>query len=234
MMATQPGRTWKELHHGAVSALTRIAIREDRGVGAGFGDDLSGILTSVAANLGGAAQMASGDRAEQVLAFLPTTAPEALAPHRTEPIRLLVDPATVLDELGWDDLYHDSRLALQGLEGFSQIVPVEEIPAALVRLEELRAQDEAEWYSAFTRTATDVAARLGVAVAVEVIRREESAAPSSSETDELENLIFDKALGATPLPGSGIALDDYTGAPIAQTEVTAGRMPHQRLLSRDQ
>lgn len=234
MMATHPGRTWKELHHGAVSALTRIALREDREVGAGFGDDLSGILTSVAANLGGAAQMASGDRAEQILAFLPTTTPEALAPHRTEPVRLSVDPAAVLDEMGWDDLYHDSRLALQGLEGFPQILPPEEIPAALTHLEELRAQDEVEWYTAFTRTVADVAKALGVTVAVEVVRRHESAEPSPGENDELENFIFDRALGATPLPGSGLALDDYTGAPITQTEVAAGRMPHQRLLSRDQ
>lgn len=232
-MGPRPERPWKEPHHSAVSALTKIAVRQDRQVDANFGHDPSETLMSGAANLGGAAQMVSATRAPQVVESLPSTTVQALTPHRTTPVRLSVDPATVLDGLGWDDLYYDSRLALQGLDGFPPLLPAEEIPLALARLEQLRAQDELEWYTAFARTATAVARALDVTIAVEVTLRHESAAPCPSETDELENFIFDTALGATPLPGSGIALDDYTGMPIAQTEVAAGRMPHQRLLTRD-
>ena len=233
MIGPRPERPWKEPHPGAVSALPKIAARQDRQVDASFGDDLSEILMSGAANLEGAAQMVSGTRAPQVLEFSPNTTAQVLAPHRTTPVRLSVDPATVLDELGWDDLYYDSRLALQGLDGFPPLLAAEEIPPALAPLQQLRAHDELEWYLAFARTATAVARALDVTVAVEVTLRHESTAPCPSENDELENFIFDTALGATPLPGSGIALDDYTRMPVAQTEVAAGRMPHQRLLTRD-
>ncbi len=232
MMTNDSGATIETAHRSAISALTTVATCEDREGGKGFGDDLSGILTAVAANLGGTDQMVSGERAQHVQALLQESTLEALAPHRTEPLRIRVNPGDVLHEVGWSELYDASRRALQGLDGFPQPSQLEPLEESLRDLQTLRARDELEWFTAFTNTAEEIARSLGIVAPVEVTRRAEDAELCPNETDELENLIIARAVAATPLPGSGISPDGYDSDSVALAEQQAGRMPHQRLRRR--
>lgn len=233
MMTSSSGATMKTAHHDAIRALTSIAASEDSEGRTSFGDDLSGILTAVAANLGGAEQLVSGERSEHIHALLLATSIKALAPHRTDPVRIRVSPGAVLHEVGWSELYDTSHRALQGLDGFPQPSPLEPIDETLRNLQALRARDELEWFTAFTSTAEEIARSLGATAPVEVTRRDEDAERGPDQTDELEDFIISRAVGATPLPGSGMSPDDYESESVALVEELAGRLPHQRLLARD-
>lgn len=232
-MMTSGSASLETARHHAVRALTAVATREDREAAEGFSDDLSKILTSVAANLGGTEKMVSGERAEHISGLLLESSIEALAPYRTEPVRISIHPGDTLGAMGWEELYCASQRALHGLDGRTQPLPLESVGAALRELQELRSQDELEWFDAFSHTATEIARSLGVTTAVEVVRRDDDAELSLGDSDELENLVTERAICATPLPGSGKSFDDYQGYPVAVAEEQAGRMPHQRLLARD-
>jgi hypothetical protein len=211
------------------------------------------VVAGAAANLGGIEELLAGRpgswEAHYVRELLTATVghdEQYLHSYRTEPLTVRVHVDDVLTDLGYADLYYlDADIELNRREdAIYAAAPAGlsvEQHAALTQLEQLRdrvdAQRRAGWTgygSAFAENVRRVAAETlpGLAVPVDVLVEHEwrNDLGSGADCTSLEFRLWERARELTPLPGSGIPLNEYpAGADIAQAERDAGRTPLARL-----
>jgi hypothetical protein len=231
----------------AVTVLTAAAR-----TGSDFAEFVAHAVAGVAANLGGIEELLAGRpgswEAHYVRELLTATVghdEQYLHQHRTEPVVIRVHVDDVLTDLGYADLYYlDADIELNRRQDAIYATAPAGLTvaqqAALTQLEQLReridAQRRADWTgygAAFAENVRRVAAEAlpGLAVPVEVVIDHDWRNELGSGTDSLslEFRIWDRARARTPLPGSGIPLNEYPpGVNIAQAERDAGRTPTHR------
>jgi hypothetical protein len=238
----------EQLLVGAVTVLTAAAR-----TGSDFAEFATHAVAGAAANLGGIEELLVGRagswEAHYVRELLTAAVghdEQYLHGYRTEPLTVRVHVDDVLTDLGYADLYYlDADIELNRREDAIYAdapagLTVEQ-EAALTQLEQLRdrvdAQRRAEWTTygaAFAENVRRVAAETlpGLAVPVEVVIEHDWRNDLGSGTDSLslEFRLWERARDLTPLPGSGIPLNEYPpGVNIAQAERDAGRTPLARL-----
>ncbi|HET8643099.1 MAG TPA: hypothetical protein VFM37_14280, partial [Pseudonocardiaceae bacterium] len=159
------------------------------------------------------------------------TAPEdQLLGWRTEPVRLRLNPAEVLSDLGVEALYEQACDAISdryhdGLDD-DQVDAIDEQVDALEALWEA---DLAAYAAAYTDLVRTAAAELGITVPVEVEVVDDDR--GDPDWDTLAERLHATARAGTPLPTSGLAPRDYPtdrGRP-GEVDRVAGRTYLARL-----
>jgi hypothetical protein len=232
----------------AVTVLTAAAR-----TGSDFAEFLTHAVAGTAANLGGIEELLAGRpgswEAHYVRELLTATVghdEQYLHAYRIEPLTVRVHVDDVLTDLGYADLYDlDADIELNRREDAIYAATPAGLTvsqeAALTQLEQLRdrldEQRRADWTAygeAFADNVRKVAAEAlpGLGAPVEVVIEHDWRNDLGSGTDSLslEFRLWERARDLTPLPGSGIPLNEYPpGATIAQAEREAGRTPLARL-----
>ena len=177
------------------------------------------VVASTAANLGGlegALGRPGSWEAENVRQLVLSAVPEdELLGLRTEPVRLILDPAEVFVDLGIARLYWDVDEALNDEEcdlaardlpeeDYDQLA--DELQARRELLDELYEADQASYFDAYVVNVRRAAARRGVTVEVHVERVSDGSADPWSE---LASELHEEARERTPLPLSGRPLSEY-------------------------
>jgi hypothetical protein len=308
------GRSWDEVLADAVRVLTEAArlrrpvLQQARDGGwephplqtepADWAEFVTLALAGATANVGSVDRALEGRpgswEAAAVRSLLDSTVGHDsahLMEHRTEPIRVVLRPAEILADLGYPDLYEDSRKILAeqqdrhlwryrlgedrrwtaldpgapdwadapGVSAFQAEADELYQPGTVVTvprsaadeaahdvlcdreadLDDLQDEDDPRTYGQALHAAVlTEAARIypGVPVEITVDTGERTWRADSLYWGEVpEERLIDAAVTATPLPWSGIAPKDYpAGQSIADTERTAGRLPHLRLSPRSE
>jgi hypothetical protein len=175
-----------------------------------------------------------------------------LLEYRTEPLTVVVSVDNLLTDLGFAELFdqaHDEldrrEEAVCAITDTGEPVPaVTDLPAdQQAALEEvnhlgeaidrLRGQDWAAYGAAFKSNVLQVAGEmlpgLAVPVVVEVHLDWHDDEDSSVPPWGTAFTVWERARDLTPLPGSGIPLQDYPDGDLRQIERDAGRDPLSRL-----
>ena len=194
------------------------------------------VLTTVAANLGGIEALLAvrpgsweADTVERLV--LATTPQQRLLSWRTEPVRLRLNPAGVLAELGVEALYEQACDAIRdryddGLDDDQADAIADQVDA----LDALWEADLAAYANAYTDLVRAAAVELGITVPVEVELVDDDRV--DPDWDTLAERLHATARAATPLPTSGLAPRDYpTGLGLRPGEIDrrAGRTYTARL-----
>ena len=225
----------------AVAALTAAALATyptpDGPERHDFGAIACQVLTTVAANLGGIAALLAGRpgswEADSVRQIVHASTPEdQLLGWRTEPVRLRLNPADVLAELGVAALYEQARDQISD-RYFRDCLTDDQVDAIDKQVDALDALWEAD-LAAYTTAYPDLvraaAAELGITVPVEVdVINDDRGDPEWWDT--LAERLHATARAATPLPTSGLAPRDYPtdrGRP-GEVDRVAGRTYLARL-----
>ncbi|MFS0700277.1 hypothetical protein AB6N24_09925 [Cellulomonas sp. 179-A 4D5 NHS] len=212
----------------AIDALTRVANRT-RTIGPGtpsaheepedFAGVLVGVLTSVAANVGGVESLLAGRpgswEAAGVRELLAGAAADDadLWRHRTEPVRVLLDVWGTFGDFGVTALFYaEQNAAAERLDadGLSE-AEASEAERVYDAFEDLLAHDATAYAAAFRATVHEVAAEMGVTAPVEVVELDFSG--PAPETDALGDALATAATLRTPLPATGQAPDWTDGTP---------------------
>lgn len=224
----------------AIAALTAAARPVDPDTGAvretDMGQVLCHVITSVAANLGGAEVLLAGRpgswEADLVWRIVQSTAGEYLDEFRTEPVWLQLDPEQHFYEWGYDHLHDQATGELaaradavevdtNGVVTAAGEVELEEITAQEVAVETLRQGDLDVFVASYTTAAQAAAAARGLTVPVQVQRVVVDAGPPPH--GELVEALHTAGLDGAVLP-SGLRLDQYpAGARPADIDRDAGR-----------
>ena len=171
------------------------------------------VLTAVAANLGGVEALLAGRpgswEADSLRRLVHATTPEdRLLGWRTEPVRLRLNPAEVLAELGIEALYEHAHDAISDRYDHDlDDDQVDAIDEQVDALEALWEADLAAYAAAYTDLVRAAAAELGITVPVEVEVVDDDRVDPGWDT--LAERLHATARAATPLPNSGLAPRDY-------------------------
>lgn len=208
-----------------------------------FGEIACQVIATVAANLGGVEALLAGrpgsweaDRVRQMVHS--TVFEDDLLKLRTEPVRLLLNPDEVLNDLGlwesyedaerklneeWDRAHAQYDAELESAQADSAadgpVVDTEArwdalmgpVDAKLTALEDLWQSDLATYTITYTAVVQQVAAERGITVPVLVDRDDDNW--TGSDWFGLEYELHEHAVARTPLPASGIAPERYDGVP---------------------
>lgn len=246
--ATQ--RPYADVLADAIRLLTEAGRGLDRG---DFAEFLTLAVAGAAANVGGVEALLAGRpgswEADYVRNMLHSTVghdEQGLLRHRTEPLRITVHVENILDDIGYNALYdaaqqeifrrHDAVAVDEDNvvteEGEAQLDALAELEE---QLNQLRDSEIAAYGEAFkaniVAAAADEYPDIASAIEVEVVTRWEREPPMYAWGSPEERLL-ELAQQRTPLPGSGIALQDYPPGDIATTERAAGRDPLSRIANR--
>jgi hypothetical protein len=223
-----------------------------------FAEFVTHAVTGAAANIGGVEEILArrpgsweADHVRQLLQSTVGYYEEYLIEHRTEPLTVVVAVDNLLSELGFRDLFDEAHLELDRREeqilvdSDEPFVVIEELPdeqqAAFAELRQLRdaldalrKRDWADYGQAFEANVLAAASELlpGLLVPVEVEVHLDWQADDTSDESPCGPAyrLWERAFERTPLPGSGMSLNDYPlDADIAQIERDAGRDPLSRL-----
>lgn len=209
----------------AIAALTAAARgTKIRGAGtpheqieqADFADLAAHVLTSVAANLGGAESLLAGRpgswEADVLRQLINGTAPEdEIHRYRTEPVRITVFPEGDFQDLGLADLFgHDLDQAIeeQARDDLSeeQETAADRLVEAIERLWE---RDLAAYAAAYLEAARAFLEQRGIRAGVEA----QADPAGGAARDPLIEELHQHALKTTPLPMTGKAPDWSEGTP---------------------
>lgn len=224
----------------AIAALTAAARPVDPDTGevreADMGEILCRVATAVAANLGSEEALLAGRpgswEAALIRQVVESTAGEHLAVYRTVPVRLLLDPEEVFNDLGLWALYDE---AMDELNDLDQAVATDEngvmteageaeidaVNAACVAVETLWRADLDAFVASFTAAARAAAAARGLTVGVQVQRVDVDAGPAPLH--DLAEALYAAAFEQAVLP-SGLRRIDYpAGTRPGDIDREAGR-----------
>lgn len=232
----------------AIVALTTAAratwTMDDRTERYDFGEIACRVLAAVAANLGGIDALLAGrpgsweaDHVRQMLYSTVGYDEEYLMEHRTEPVRLVLDPEDVFYDFG---LYvmHDDEANTAAEETFDETKTEAELNRAEAvsdAIEQLYQDDLTAYVAAYTDTVKQAAVELGITVPVE-LDRVEFGHRGEPEWDTLAVQLHDAARERTPAPATGQAPRDHKGLPadVARTAGRTYRARAEETLTREQ
>lgn len=200
-----------------------------------FGEVVAISVTAAAANLGSVDALLAGRpgswEADYVRQIVGSSAPDdQLHLYRTEPVRLILDPKSVFEDLGLQDLFEEEdNLLSQGYDNGTGPYDGGENDAAIdarrAGLETMYCADLDAYFSAYVAVIGQIVGERGFTVPVEVTRVDEY--QTEPFWDALAVDLHAMARERTPLP-SGIALKDYEGS-VAATEQAEKRSYLDRL-----
>ena len=251
----QQPRPASESRPGAQRLAEVVRLLSDAArAGGDFAEFVSLAVAGAAANAGGIEEVLAGrpgsweaDHVRQVLCSTVGPDEQHLWAHRTEPVLVRVHVDDVLCHLGYADLYdldtdEELRRREQHIRPDDQQGPVtveeeaafDRLSALAGRVDRLREQEWAGYGRAFAENAHRAAAVLlpGLPVPVRVVVELgwQNNLGSGADRSGPAHLLWQHAVGRTPLPGSGIPPKDYpAGTGIAQAERHAGRLPLNRV-----